>query len=151
MLFMKIIKTTRMDIIEIMETVEIREAVKKVIALCVAFVLTLAVTACGGTAGGTVQGTNNPDGGTFTIEEIQDNSAYYIGPITLIGIVGDSATQDFALQNEAGTFEVFVDYRGSQALPEVGDKIAVAGQLAQNRPCCGPGFTLTSTQFEAVE
>ena len=118
---------------------------KTSIAVCVAIILTLAISACGGG-----QGTNNPQGGSFTIEEIQDAPANYVGNITLVGIVGASSTQDFALLNAAGTFHIQVDYRGSQALPQIGDKVAVEGRLAENRPCCGPGFTLTSTQFEEV-
>jgi len=111
-------------------------------------VLILALAACGGSA--VVQGVNNPDGGAFTIEEIQDNPTYYVGTITLTGIVGSSDTQDFSLRNETGFFQVLVDYRGSQALPQLGDMIIIEGVLRENRPCCGPGFTLTATQFEAV-
>ena len=108
-------------------------------------------SASGDVRGGATQGANNPYGGTFAIEDIQGNPANYVGTITLIGIVGSSSTQDFALQNEAGTFEVLVDYRGSQALPQLGDRIIVEGTLVENRPCCGLGFTITSTQFEVVE
>ena len=122
--------------------------VKKIIVLCAAFVFIPTFFAC---AGAPTQGANNPDGGTFDIEEIQDEPASYVGTITLSGIVTNSDTQDFALQNETGTFEVLVDYNGSQALPQVGDRITVYGQLAENRPCCGPGFTLRSTEFELLE
>ena len=118
---------------------------KTSILACVAIMLTLALSACGGG-----QGANNPQGGSFTIEEIQGAPANYVGNITLVGVVGASSTQDFALLNAAGTFHIQVDYRGSQALPQIGDKVAVEGQLTENRPCCGPGFTLTSTQFEEV-
>jgi len=124
--------------------------VKRSIAVCIALAIVFALSACGGDRS-VAQGANNPNGSTFTIEEIQDNPAYYVGTITLIGIVGSSSTQDFALQNEAGTFEVLVDYRGSQALPQLGDRIIVEGTLVENRPCCGLGFTITSTQFEVVE
>jgi len=120
---------------------------KKIIASCIVLVLVFALSACGDST----QGANNPDGSTFTIEEIREDPASYIGTITLIGVVGDSSTQDFALQNEDGTFEVLVDYRGSHALPQLGDKVVVEGQLGANRRCCGPGFTIRSTQFEAVE
>ena len=121
--------------------------VKRIIVLCTAFAFILAFSACSDDA----HGVNNPDGGTFAIEEIQDEPASYVGAITLTGIVGDSSTQDFALQTETGTFEVLVDYNGSQALPQVGDRITIYGQLSENRPCCGPGFTLRSTEFELVE
>ena len=118
---------------------------KTSIVMCVAIILALALSACGGG-----QGANNPHGGLFAIEEIQDTPANYVGNITLVGIVGSSSTQDFALANEAGTFHVLVNYRGSQALPQIGTKVSVEGQLQENRPCCGPGFTLSSTQFEVV-
>ena len=121
---------------------------KRNIAVCIALVSVLVLSACGD--GTVAQGINNPYGGTFAIEEIQDSPAYYVGTITLIGIVSDSATQDFALQNGTGAFEVLVDYRGNQALPQLGDKIIAEGNLRENRPCCGPGFTLTSIRFEAV-
>ena len=126
----------------------IMKKMKSIIALCAPLAIILALSAC---ADNVQQGVNNPDGGTFGIEEIQDEPASYIGAITLIGIAANSSTQDFALQNETGTFEVLIDYRGSQALPQIGDRIAVEGRLAQNRPCCGPGFTIMSTRFEGVE
>jgi len=121
---------------------------KKIIVLCVTLVFLFVLSACGGN-GNVAQ--EVPYNSTFTIEEIQDNPANYVGTITLIGIVGDSSTHDFVLQNEDKTFEVLVDYRGSQAIPQLGDKIIVEGMLRENRPCCGPGFTMTSTQFELVE
>jgi len=123
---------------------------KRSIIACIALVILLTLSACGGDRPA-AQGASNPNGDTFTVENIQDNPAYYVGTITLVGIVSNSSTQDFALQNEAGTFEVLVDYRGSQALPQIGDIISVEGTLRENRPCCGPGFTITSTRFEAVE
>jgi len=123
---------------------------KKSIFVCITMLLLFVLSACGGN-GDAVQEGNYTHGGTFTIEEIQDNPANYVGTITLIGIVGDSGTQDFVLQNEDRTFEILVDYRGSQAIPQLGDRIIVEGTLRENRPCCGPGFTITSTQFELVE
>jgi len=119
------------------------------IAVCIALVLVFSLPACRGNETG-AQGSSNPGGGIFAIEEIQYSPADYVGAITLVGIAGASGTQDFSLQNGHGTFEVLVDYRGSQALPQVGEKISVEGTLRENRPCCGPGFTLTSTRFETV-
>jgi len=124
--------------------------IKITIVVCITLVILVALSACGGDRP-VAQRAHNQNGDTFTVESIQDNPAYYVGTITLVGVVGNSATQDFALQNEAGTFEVLVDYRGSQALPQIGDIISVEGTLRENRRCCGPGFTITSTQFEAVE
>jgi len=123
---------------------------KRSVVACIVLISVFALFACGGN-GSATQGENNHYDSTFSIEEIQDNPTYYVGTITLVGVTGNSATQDFALQNEAGTFEVLVDYRGSQALPEIGNKVSVEGQFRENRPCCGPGFTITSTQFEVIE
>lgn len=89
--------------------------------------------------------------GEFRIEEIQDDPAAFLGNITLIGIVGDSETRDFSLQNESGTFYVLVDYHGSEALPQLGAEVVIEGELTENRPCCGPGFTIRTTRFDLVE
>jgi len=124
--------------------------VKRSIFLSALLVITFVLAACGG-SGTVAQGANNPDGGAFSIEHIQGDPHAYLGEIVLTGIVGNVSARDFTLQTVAGTFEVAVDYRGSQSFPQVGDKLMVEGRLAENRPCCGPGFTLTSTQFEAVE
>jgi len=123
---------------------------KKAKAICIVLMLILALSACGDSHT-VVQGVNNPYGGVFAIEEIENSPGDYVGNITLTGVVGDSVTQDFAIQNEDGTFEVLVDYRGSQALPQIGGIVVVEGQLRANRPCCGPGYTLISTQFEVAE
>jgi len=116
---------------------------KRIIAPIIILAIILLLSAC---SEGNVSHT-----GEFTIEQIQDDPNSFLGEITLSGIVGNSITQDFALNNGAGTFLVNVDYRGSQALPQIGDKIIAHGQLSENRPCCGPGFTLRSTRFEVVE
>ena len=113
--------------------------------LCIiAIVLVFALAACGGT-----QGANNPNGGTFAVDEIQNRPANYVGAITLVGIVGNSTTRDFALQNQAGTFEILVDYRGSQALPTIGSTIRITGRILNN--CCGDGVKIRSTRYEVVE
>jgi len=92
-----------------------------------------------------------PDADGLTIADIQDDPASFLGEITLIGIVGTSETRDFSLQNELGTFEVFVDYNGNQTLPELGSVVMVEGTLTENRPCCGPGFTISTIRFDPVE
>ena len=116
--------------------------VKLFVVLCAILVLAM-ISACGDTA-------QEPNG-AFTIDEIQSQPDYYVGEITLVGIVGNSNTRAFSLQNEAGTFEIQVDYRGSQALPYVGERVIATGRLSENRRCCGPGFTLTTTRFELAE
>ena len=122
---------------------------KTIIALCTALALILAFSSCAGN--NVQQDVNNYNSGTFDVEEIKYDPASFVGIITITGIVANSSTQDFALQNEAGTFVVLVDYRGSQALPQAGDRIAVHGQLLENRPCCGPGLTIMSMGFEEAE
>jgi len=118
------------------------------IVTCITLVLAFVLSACGD--GNAAHGANNPDGATLSIEEIEASPQSHLGEITLVGIVGSVSSQEFTLQTEMGTFEVTVNYRGSQALPETGEMLAVGGQLSENRPCCGPGFTLTSTRFERV-
>ena len=112
-----------------------------IIAMFVAFVI---VT----NARTVVQGPNNPYGGTFAIDAIAHQPALYMGHITLVGTVGTSQTQDFAVATDNGQFYVLVDYRGGNALPAEGSHIAVTGVLRPNRPCCGPGYTVRSTSFE---
>jgi len=122
------------------------DVMKKIIVLCIALMLVLVLSACGeGNA------SSGEHAGSFSIEQIQDAPQSFLGEISLAGIVGHVSSREFTLQNESATFEITVDYRGSQALPGVGDAVVVEGRLAENRPCCGPGFTLTSTRFQAVE
>jgi len=123
--------------------------IKKIGVLLAMLALVFALASCNDDD--SEQGANNPDGGTFTLEQIEINPRSYVGEITLIGTVGIIGHRTFVLQNEAGTFDVIIDYRGSQAFPEVGDKVSVEGRLMENRSCCDDGFTLTSTNFELVE
>jgi len=118
--------------------------------LCITLVLIFAISACGGN-GSATQNESNPAGGAFTIEQIQDNPRAYLGEITITGMVSSVGSREFVLKNESNTFEVTVDFRGSQAFPQVGDKIIVDGELVENRPCCGGGFSITSTKFELAE
>ena len=122
---------------------------RMIIVTCAALVLIFALSACGDN--NVARGENNPDNGAFYIEQIQDDPHSYLGEITLVGIVGSVSSREFTLETETGTFEVAVDYRGNQALPQIGDMLMVEGRLTENRPCCGPGFTLISTRFELVE
>jgi len=119
---------------------------KKLIFVAVILIFALGLTACGDG-----EDSDAPYLGEFTIEEIQDDPTSFLGDVTLTGIVGESETRDFSLQNEQGTFEVLIDYLGSQALPSIGTEVTVEGTLTENRPCCGPGFTLSALRFDAVE
>lgn len=120
------------------------------ITVCIGLVLMFVLSACGNN-GLIVQGENNPDGGSFTIEQIQNNPRDYLGEITLTGIVSSVNSREFVLQNETDTFEITIDYRGNQAFPQVGDVVTVEGQLIENRPCCGGGFSVNSTRFTLAE
>ena len=115
---------------------------KKFIVASAIIAISLGLTACGDDEEAHV--------GAFTVEEIQDDPASFVGEVTLTGIVGDAESRDFSIQNESGTFEVGVAYSGSQALPQLGEEIVVEGTLTENRPCCGPGFTINITSFELV-
>ena len=119
--------------------------VKIFAALCIVFVLAITLSSCS---------EDNEDNAEYSsvlsVEQIQDDPDSFLGQITLMGIVGAVGPQAFILQNEAATFDITVDYRGSQALPQMGEKVVVEGRLTENRPCCGLGFTLMSTQFEVV-
>ncbi|MCL1884667.1 MAG: hypothetical protein FWF81_13065 [Defluviitaleaceae bacterium] len=95
--------------------------------------------------------TDAAGGEVFTIEQIQGNPREHLGEISLTGIVGSVNSHDFVLQNGANTFEVTIDYRGNQAFPQVGDTVTVEGRFIENPPCCGGGFSITSTRFELVE
>jgi len=124
---------------------------KGFVTLCVAFMLMTILTACAGEA----EEVNHSGDGFVSIEDVQNEPAAHIGFITLMGVVANSDIEAFALQNETGTFEVLVNFLGSQELPQGGDIIAVEGLLTQrqNRACCGPGysFTMSSTRFELLE
>ena len=120
----------------------IKIILKKFIIAAAIFAVSLGLTACGGDDATHV--------GAFTLEEIQDDPASFVGEVTLTGIVGTAETRDFSIQNESGTFEVGVDYNGNQALPQLGEEVVVEGTLTENRPCCGPGFTISITSFDLV-
>ncbi|MCL2407462.1 MAG: hypothetical protein FWC95_05980 [Defluviitaleaceae bacterium] len=117
---------------------------KRAIALGVFVVVILFFAACDRSA----EESGYTVGNIFTVDDIQDNPADFAGTITLIGVVGHSVSHDFLLRNEAGTFVVQIDYRGNQALPQVGDRVSVEGRLAEMRACCGPGFEVVSMRFE---
>jgi hypothetical protein len=90
--------------------------------------------------------------GALTLDVIAEDAASYVGGRRrIVGYVAESATMPFALENASGTFLIQVDYRGNEALPELGEKIIIEGQFVENRPCCGGGFTLMTFAFTLVE
>jgi hypothetical protein len=74
----------------------------------------------------------------------------FSGQISVIGIVGERGTNrvDFSLSGDGGDFVLNIDYRGSQALPQIGIKIIATGEM-NYRSCCGPH--LIAIVFEEVE
>jgi len=91
------------------------------------------------------------DAGHFYVDEVAASPHDFTrGRLTLTGTVGSVLTTDFTLVNEAGDFFVMIFYRGNQALPRVGDRVVVEGRFRENRPCCGPGFSMTVTAYEPV-
>ena len=124
---------------------------KASIVVCIALVIVFALSACSGN-GALPQEIDSLNGGAVTIEHVLNNPGSYLGDIiTLTGIVGSVSPREFVLQNEAATLEITIDYRGNQALPQTGDEVTAIGRFTENRPCCGPGFTLTSLRFDMVE
>ena len=91
------------------------------------------------------------DAGHFYVDEVAANPHDFTrGRVTLTGTVGSVLATDFTLVDEAGHFFIMIFYRGNQALPRVGDRVTVEGRFRENRPCCGPGFSMTVTEYEPV-
>jgi len=85
---------------------------------------------------------------TLTPAQMQHDPMSFTGQITVTGIVNYNGRFNFAVFTEGEDFELAIDYRGNQALPDVGTTIAVTGEM-NYRPCCGPH--ILSTLFEVVE
>ena len=85
-----------------------------------------------------------------SLEDVVSNPNNFIGNharvITLTGHVTNIGSRAFYIQNESGTAELMIDFRGSQAFPSEGDEIIITGLLIQN--CCDPSlFMLNSMSF----
>ena len=85
---------------------------------------------------------------SLTIAEIQHDPMSFTGQITIRGTVENHYRFDFSLSEYDTDFELAIDYRGNQALPEIGSVIRITGQM-NYRGCCGVHFI--STRFEVVE
>jgi len=142
--------------------------IKGIIILLAAFASVFALSGCADNS--TAQDETNPNNTTtqteinteintenthvvvaLTLEQIGDNPHSFLGEVTLTGVVGSIDAREFFLFTEDGTFEISVDYRGSQAFPQVGDEVIITGELIENRPCCGGGFTIITTRFDIAE
>ena len=118
---------------------------KKVIVLLMLFVIATIVAACGSAAD---QGTPGDSSNTLTLAQMQHDPMSFTGQISVEGIVGNYGRFNFSLSGENVDFELAIDYRGNQSLPEIGTVIVATGRM-NYRSCCGPH--LISTRFEVTE
>ena len=91
--------------------------------------------------------------GSTPLEEILSAPDYFArshqSELTLVGFAANIGSQFFYIQNESGTAELMIDFRGSQAFPQEGDEIVIKGELIQN--CCDPNlYMLRAMRFELV-
>jgi len=102
-------------------------------------------------AGAVGDANTTADGVSYTsIQEVLENPGHFVENnlnITIAALVSGVESQFFYIEDESGTVELMIDYRGNQAMPQSGDEVVVEGQLVQN--CCNPSlFMLRVTQFE---
>ena len=90
---------------------------------------------------------DNIDSEALTLEQMRRDPMSFTGQISVLGVVSEEFEWDFSLSDEDVDFSLNIDYRGSQALPEIGAVIVVTGQM-NYRPCCGPH--LIATRFEVI-
>jgi len=84
----------------------------------------------------------------ITPSQMQHDPMSFTGQISVVGTVSHNGRFNFAIYCEGETFELAIDYRGNQALPNAGTTIVVTGEM-NYRPCCGPH--ILSTRFEVLE
>ena len=131
---------------------------KKFTLVFIALALIITLSACasesrkgsGEESGGRDTTLNNSYTVSLTLEQMQYDPMSFTGEISVLGVVGegDGGQFNFSLLEEDVSFVLNIDYRGNQALPEIGTAIIVTGEM-NFRSCCGPH--LISTHFEAVE
>ena len=96
---------------------------------------------------------DGPDPGYTSLQEVLDNPNHFVENslnLTIAAVVSGVESQFFYIEDENGTNELMIDYRGNQAMPQTGDEGVVNGQLTQN--CCNPSlYMLRVTQFEIRE
>ena len=121
---------------------------KKVAVLSMVLALALVLIACGNEAArdGTYDIADAPPD-ALTLDQMQHDPMSFTGQISVAGIVSAHDRFTFSLSGDAGAFVLPIDYRGNQALPQVGTAIIVAGEMSRN--CCG--LHLLSTHFEVAE
>ena len=117
---------------------------KKFIALLTLFVIALATVACGD------EDTQDNTDAVLTPAQMQHDPMSFTGQLSIEGVVGEQRANqfNFSLYCDDCDFVLDIDYRGNQALPEIGTIVVITGQM-NYRSCCGQH--LVSTNFEVVE
>ena len=113
---------------------------RRLVVLLVLFVCVLIVAACGRAQEQDDTGDSNYP---ITPCQMQHDPMSFTGRIAVMGTVGSYGRFNFSLSSEDGDFELAIDYRGNQALPEVGTVIIAIGRM-HYRSCCGPHLIATS-------
>ena len=118
---------------------------KKIFLLLMLFVSVLVITACGSTT----SHENDIGDSSYPITpgQMQHDPMSFTGRIYVMGTVGSYGRFNFSISSDNGDFELAIDYRGSQTLPEIGTTIIATGRMNYRR-CCGPH--LIATRFEEV-
>ena len=119
---------------------------KKTVVLLVLLMLILVFTACESDNPNNTSDATTAAAEPLTTDQMQYDPMSFTGQISVIGTVGDYGRFNLSLSGD-DNFELPIDYRGNQALPQMGSIIIATGQM-NYRACCGPH--LISTHFEVV-
>ena len=113
---------------------------KRLFIILTLLVSIIIIASCGAEAADT-----NPEDSSdpLTVSQLQHDPLSFTGSISVMGIVGDYGRHNFSISSNGVDFELVIDYRGNQALPEVGTEIIATGRMGY-RPCCGPHLIATS-------
>ena len=127
---------------------------KFIILIAISLLAVTFITACGNaTTENNAQEANTSEEAddfpnALTPAQMQHDPMSFTGQISVEGTVNHNGRFNFAVFTEGETFELAIDYRGNQALPNAGTTIVVTGEM-NYRPCCGPH--ILSTRFEVLE
>ena len=114
---------------------------KKIFILLTLLLSIFVIASCGAEAVQT--GTDDSTSAPLTLDQLQHDPMSFTGSISVMGVVGDYGRYNFSLSSSDADFELAIDYRGSQALPEIGTVIIATGRMNYRR-CCGPHLVATS-------
>ena len=115
---------------------------KKFFILLTLLVGIILIASCGAEAAPS-NSDNSPS--VLTLDQLQHDPMSFTGSISVAGIVGDYGLHNFSIYKSSVDFELAIDYRGNQALPEMGTEIIATGRMNYRR-CCGPHLVATSFQ-----